>query len=100
MDSPKDSASGRVFGEKLAEKFPTIPESSPLPDRLTVDTESAVRNKTSDQSIARTDGQTAEEIAYSQRSALRSLPGMVPYKARFEGHSLITCLYSLDSVGR
>ncbi|CAG7946443.1 unnamed protein product [Penicillium nalgiovense] len=77
MDSPKDSASGRVFGEKLAEKFPTIPESSPLPDRLTVDTESAVRNKTSDQSIARTDGQTAEEIAYSQRSALRSLPAWI-----------------------
>lgn len=99
MDSPKDSASGRVFGEKPAEKFPTIPESTPLPDQLSVDTESAVRNKTSDQSLARTDGQTEEELTYSQRSALRTLPGMVPSKARLEGQSLITSLYSVDSIG-
>lgn len=81
MESPKDSTPGRIFGEKLAEKFPPIPESSPLPDQLSVDTESAVRNKTSDPALARTDGQTAEEIAHSERSALRSLPGMVPFKA-------------------
>jgi hypothetical protein len=88
MDTPKDSASGRVFGEK-PDKFPT-PESSP--DQLNVDTESAVRNKTSDQSLVRIDGQTAEEITYSQRSALRTLPGMVPFKARFECQSLIESL--------
>ena len=85
MDNPNESTSGRVFGEKPAEKFPTIPESSPLPDKLSVDTGSAVHNKTSDQSLARADGQTAEEITYSQRSALRTLPGMVPFKAHFEG---------------
>ncbi|KAJ5418917.1 uncharacterized protein N7487_002467 [Penicillium crustosum] len=77
MDSPKDSAPGRVFGERLAEKFPPIPESSPLPGPLRVDTESAVRNKTSDSALARTDGQTAEEAAYSQRSVLRSLPAWI-----------------------
>ncbi|KAJ5420951.1 hypothetical protein N7465_003470 [Penicillium sp. CMV-2018d] len=77
MDSPKDSAPGRVFGERLAEKFPPIPESSPLPGPLSVDTESAVRNKISDSALSRTDGQTAEETAYSQRSVLRSLPAWV-----------------------
>ncbi|KAJ5826869.1 hypothetical protein N7447_003632 [Penicillium robsamsonii] len=76
MDSSKDSASGRVFSEKLAEKIPTIPESS-LPNQLSIDTHSAVRNKTSDSTLSRTDGQTAEEIAYSQHSALRSLPAWI-----------------------
>lgn len=89
MDSPRDSAPGRIFGERLAEKIPPIPESSPLPGPLSVDTESAVRNKTSDPALARTDGQTTEEIAHSQRFALRSLPGMIPFKARPNDHSLI-----------
>lgn len=100
MDSPKDSAPGRVFGERLAEKFPPIPESSPLPGPLSVDTESAVRNKTSDSALARTDGQTAEETAYSQRSVLRSLPGMIALEARFDDQSLIKSSCSLDPVGR
>ncbi|KGO74003.1 hypothetical protein PITC_062510 [Penicillium italicum] len=77
MDSPKDCAPGRIFGERLAEKFPPIPESSPLPGPLNADTESAIHNKTSDASLGRTDGHTAEEIAYSQRSALRSLPAWI-----------------------
>ncbi|KAK4861473.1 hypothetical protein LT330_003508 [Penicillium expansum] len=77
MDSPRDSAPGRIFGERLAEKIPPIPESSPLPGPLSVDTESAVRNKTSDPALARTDGQTTEEIAHSQRFALRSLPAWI-----------------------
>lgn len=100
MDSPKDSAPGRVFGERLAEKFPPIPESSPLPGPLRVDTESAVRNKTSDSALARTDGQTAEEAAYSQRSVLRSLPGMVAFDAQFDDQSLIMSSCSLDPIGR
>ena len=100
MDSPKDSAPGRVFGERLAEKFPPIPESSPLPGPLRVDTESAVRNKTSDSALARTDGQTAEEAAYSQRSVLRSLPGMVAFGAQFDDQSLIMSSCSLDPIGR
>lgn len=76
MDSPKDSATGRAFDGRLAEKFPPIAESLPLPGPNNVDTESAVSNKTSDSALVRTDGQTAEETAYSQRSVLRSLPGM------------------------
>lgn len=100
MDSPKDSAPGRVFGERLAEKFPPIPESSPLPGPLTVDTESAVRNKTSDSALARTNGQTAEETAYAQRSVLRSLPGMAAFEARSDDQSLMACPFSLDPVGR
>lgn len=100
MDSPKDSAPGRVFGERLAEKFPPIPESSPLPGPLTVDTESAVRNKTSDSALARTNGQTAEETAYSQRSVLRSLPGMAAFEARSDDQSLMASPFSLDPVGR
>ncbi|CAG8907996.1 unnamed protein product [Penicillium egyptiacum] len=74
MDSPKDSASGRIFGEKPAEKFP---DSTPVSGQLSVDTESAVRNKTSNSALSRTDGQTAEEITYSQGSALRSLPAWI-----------------------
>ncbi|OQE40844.1 hypothetical protein PENCOP_c005G01480 [Penicillium coprophilum] len=77
MDSSRDGATGRVFGEKLADKIPTIPESSPLPGQLSVDTHSAVRNKTSDSTLSRSDGQTAEEIAHSQHSALRSLPAWI-----------------------
>ncbi|KAG0154983.1 hypothetical protein PDIDSM_556 [Penicillium digitatum] len=77
MDSPQDSAPGRIFGERLVEKFPPIPESSPLPGPLSGETESTVRSPTSDPALARTAGQTAEEIAYSQRFALRSLPAWI-----------------------
>jgi len=82
MDSSKDSATGRIFSERLADKIPApIPETSPAaPDHLTVDIQSAVRNGASSPSpaLARTDGQTIEEITYSQRFALRTLPGMTP----------------------
>ncbi|KAJ5950546.1 uncharacterized protein N7479_008959 [Penicillium vulpinum] len=74
MDSSTNSSTGRIFDERLAEKIPTIPEASPLPNQLTVDTKSAVRNKTSDSSLARANGHTTEELANSQHFPLRSLP--------------------------
>lgn len=101
MHSSKDSPPGRIIGDKLTEKCSPIPE-APLTSQLSIETEPTVHNKASDLSLAHTDGQgqTAEEIAYSQRFALRSLPGMVPFKAQFDDHSLIASLYSLDSLGR
>jgi hypothetical protein len=41
-----DSATGRIFNERLAEKIPpAIPETSaPIPGHLIIDTDSAVRN--------------------------------------------------------
>jgi hypothetical protein len=77
MDS-KDSAAGRIFGERLADKIPApIPETATVPSHLSVDTESAVRSA-SIPSPARTDVQTIENLPYSQRSPLRSLPGIAP----------------------
>jgi hypothetical protein len=80
-----DSTAGRIFSERLAEKIPpAIPETSaPTLGHLSIDTESAVRNGV-DHSItpARIDGQTAEELAHSQRFALRTLPGKLPLHTR------------------
>jgi hypothetical protein len=78
MDSFKGGAAGRIFGERLADKIPApIPETSTIPAHLSVDTESAVRDASNQSSaLARTDGQTIEDLPYSQRSALRSLPGI------------------------
>jgi hypothetical protein len=73
-----DSATGRIFSEKLAEKIPrAVPETStPIPGHLIIDTDSAVRNGGDPPTTsARIDGQTAEKVAHSQRSALRTLPG-------------------------
>lgn len=73
-----DSATGRIFNERLAEKIPpAIPETSaPIPGHLIIDTDSAVRNAGDPPTTpARVDGQTAEELANSQRFALRTLPG-------------------------
>lgn len=78
MDSPKDSAAARIFGEKLADKIPApIPETSVIPPgQLSVDTGAAVRNSSSPSpGLARTRSQRTEELAYSQRFALRTVPG-------------------------
>jgi hypothetical protein len=79
MDSSKDSAAGRIFGERLADKIPApIPEISNHPGQLSVDTEAAVRNSSNPSpALARPDTRTIEELTYAQRSTLRSLPGMV-----------------------
>ncbi|CDM28664.1 hypothetical protein DTO013E5_904 [Penicillium roqueforti] len=78
MHSSKDSPPGRIIGDKLTEKCSPIPE-APLTSQLSIETEPTVHNKASDLSLAHTDGQgqTAEEIAYSQRFALRSLPAWI-----------------------
>lgn len=78
MDSSKDSAAGRIFGEKLTDKIPApIPETSAiLPGQLSVDTEAANRNSLSPSpGLTRTRSQRTEELRYSQRLALRTVPG-------------------------
>lgn len=78
MDSSKDSAAGRIFGERLADKIPApIPETSAiLPGQLNVDTEAANRNASSPSpGLARTRSPRTEELSYSQRLALRTVPG-------------------------
>lgn len=100
MDSSQDNAAGRIFGERLAEKIPSpIPETS-VPTQLSIDTESTIRNSTSDPALSRTNGQTVDGTAYSQRFALRSLPGMVPSKAGSHNSTLTIDFYSMDQVGR
>lgn len=101
MDSSKDSAAERIFGERLIEKIPApIPETSVPPTHLSVDTESAIRNSASNSTLARTDSQAVDGSAYSQGSALRTLPGKLSCKACIYNHSLTMYLNSLDSVGR
>ncbi|KAJ6158159.1 hypothetical protein N7485_010985 [Penicillium canescens] len=75
-----DSATGRIFSERLAEKIPrAIPETStPIPGHLIINTDSAVRNGGDPPTTpARINGQTAEEAAHSQRFALRTLPAWI-----------------------
>jgi hypothetical protein len=80
MNSSKEGAAGRTSNERLAEKIPApIPESSVLPTNPTVDTESAVRNGTSDPALASAESQAVDGLTYSQ-AASRTLPGMVPLK--------------------
>ncbi|KAJ5793843.1 hypothetical protein N7457_000442 [Penicillium paradoxum] len=79
MDSSRDSAGGRIFGERLAEKIPApIPETSVLPTHLSIDTDSTVRSSSSDPALPRIEeSQAADGTAYTQRSTLRSLPAWI-----------------------
>ncbi|KAJ5561629.1 hypothetical protein N7461_000390 [Penicillium sp. DV-2018c] len=76
MDSSKESATGRIFNEKLAEKIPApIPESSVPPTDPPVNTGSALRNGTSDPALTSA-GETVDGLAYSQ-AAPRTLPAWI-----------------------
>lgn len=78
MDSSKGNAAGRIFNERLADKIPApIPETPTAPTHLTVDTEAAAHNASNPPALARPNGQKIEELTYTQRFALRTLPGMV-----------------------
>ncbi|CAG8943615.1 unnamed protein product [Penicillium salamii] len=79
MDSSKDSAAGRIFSERLADKIPApIPETPAVPNNLSVDTGAAIRTSYNPSpALARPNGQTADEVTYSHRSPLRTLPAWV-----------------------
>lgn len=79
MDSSRDSAAGRIFNERLADKIPApIPETTTAPTQLSVDTEAAAPNASNPPpALARPDAQKIEELTYTQRFASRTLPGIV-----------------------
>ncbi|KAJ5771307.1 uncharacterized protein N7511_003358 [Penicillium nucicola] len=75
-----DSATGRIFGERLAEKIPpAIPETSvPTLGHLSIDTGAAVPNGVDPiPTPARVDTQAAEELAHLQRFTVRTLPSWI-----------------------
>ncbi|KAJ5361420.1 hypothetical protein N7541_002264 [Penicillium brevicompactum] len=79
MESSRDSAAGRIFNERLADKIPApIPETTTAPTQLSIDTEAAAPNASNPPpALARPDAQKIEELTYTQRFASRTLPAWI-----------------------